>query len=365
MGAIISALGADGRDQAMIHFFHGAADPYSDLAIQVLPLLAKRYEVEIQAHRVSPPGEAAAPDPERLAGWALRDVERLIHGHGLARPGPAETLLREFDAADDVASGDALREQLGHYSSGMFTFEGRWYWGIDRLHYLERDLRAKGLERAGAPEGFIVPPRDITLAPFTAGARRPVLHVFPSFRSPYSYIALARVRALAEHYGAEVRLRFVLPMVMRGLPVPPTKSFYIVGDTKREADRLGLRFGPVVDPVGPGVERGLAVLHHAIPAGLGLAFAESFLQGAFADGIDATKDEGLMQMADRAGLTADQVQAALADPSWREVAEANRREMLDQGLWGVPSFRVDDRPLLWGQDRLWMVEDDLRAALAA
>ncbi|MBA3880131.1 MAG: hypothetical protein C0500_10500 [Sphingobium sp.] len=30
--------------------------------------------------------------------------------------------------------------------------------------------------------------------------------------------------------------------------------------------------------------------------------------------------------------------------------------------WGVPSFQVDDRPGWWGQDRLWMIEDDLRAA---
>jgi 2-hydroxychromene-2-carboxylate isomerase len=32
------------------------------------------------------------------------------------------------------------------------------------------------------------------------------------------------------------------------------------------------------------------------------------------------------------------------------------------GLWGVPSFQVDDRPGLWAQDRLFMVEQDLAAA---
>jgi 2-hydroxychromene-2-carboxylate isomerase len=35
--------------------------------------------------------------------------------------------------------------------------------------------------------------------------------------------------------------------------------------------------------------------------------------------------------------------------------------MLAQGLWGVPSFRVEGCAAVWGQDRLWMVEDDLIA----
>jgi 2-hydroxychromene-2-carboxylate isomerase len=30
----------------------------------------------------------------------------------------------------------------------------------------------------------------------------------------------------------------------------------------------------------------------------------------------------------------------------------------------VPSFRVDEQPALWGQDRLWMLEQDLLQALA-
>jgi 2-hydroxychromene-2-carboxylate isomerase len=125
-----------------------------------------------------------------------------------------------------------------------------------------------------------------------------------------------------------------------------------------------MAFGRIVDPVGLGVERGLAVLHHAIPAGRGYDFALAFLQGAFAEGIDATTDAGLSRMVENAGLSPKIIAAALADESWREVAEANRQEMLAGGLWGVPSFRVDDGEAVWGQDRLWAVEEDLRAAAA-
>ena len=45
----------------------------------------------------------------------------------------------------------------------------------------------------------------------------------------------------------------------------------------------------------------------------------------------------------------------------RAEAEANRAEMVGLGLWGVPCFRVGDTAV-WGQDRLWVIEEALRAA---
>ena len=38
--------------------------------------------------------------------------------------------------------------------------------------------------------------------------------------------------------------------------------------------------------------------------------------------------------------------------AWRERAAANRAELFDAGLWGVPSFKVGNT-VVWGQDRLW------------
>jgi 2-hydroxychromene-2-carboxylate isomerase len=184
-------------------------------------------------------------------------------------------------------------------------------------------------------------------------------------RSPYTYLAARRIRLLAEHYGADLQLRPVMPMVMRGLPVPLEKRLYIVRDSKRIAEHFGLPFGKIADPVGRPTERGLALLFQALQVGKGSAFAESFLQGVWAEGIDAGSDAGLLKIARRAGLDQAFVDAALADQSWRAQAEANREEMLGLGLWGVPSFRVDQRPAHWGQDRLWLIEEDLIEATGA
>ena len=388
---------------AQVHYFHQTDDPYSHLCVQLLERLGHGYDVDLLAHLVSLPEDSAAPDRERLGHWSLRDATLLAQAHGLEAPlappdvsavASAESCLAaslqsgrfvvdaaaisqrlwsaqpqpegqtHADAKVAKAAGTTLRKQLGHYLGATFFYGGEWYWGIDRLHYLEQRLREEGLCREPA-RALLVPVRDIALngapAVHTASKPKAQLHYFCSFRSPYTYIALPRVRQLAEHYGAHLQIRFVLPMVMRGLAVPREKSMYIVADVAREAQRVGMPYGFLVDPVGKPVERGYAVLHQAMKAGAGLQLAQSFLQGVWADGIDAGTDSGLYAIAARAGLDKAFVDKALADDSWRAVAATNRLELLDMDLWGVPSFRVNDLPGYWGQDRLWMVEQDLMA----
>ena len=67
-------------------------------------------------------------------------------------------------------------------------------------------------------------------------------------------------------------------------------------------------------------------------------------------------------MVERAGLSWTQAQEALRDPAWRVTAENNREELFALGLWGVPSFKVDDTAV-WGQDRLWAVQEALLRSL--
>ncbi|ABS61791.1 DSBA oxidoreductase [Parvibaculum lavamentivorans DS-1] len=348
------------RRRPLVRFFHQVDDPYSVLAIQAVPLLKERYDIDIEVHPVTAPDMAAAPEPKMLAAYGLRDAELLARHTGFSLDASGLTAIAPAPSAAALAAGDALRRKLGHYLGATFHFEGEWFWGLDRLSFLEERLAP--FRRSDAPGGFIAPRREIKLEPVRRAETPPLLEAFISFRSPYTYLAIDRLVKLASHYGADLRLRFVLPMVMRGLPVPLAKRIYIVRDCKREAERLGLPFGRISDPVGAGAERGLSVLHHAIREGLGPQFAASFLQGVFAEGMNAASKTGLMRMAQRAGLSRAQVRNALGDPSWREVAEENREAMFTGGVWGVPAFRVQGGDLLWGQDRLWAIEDELRAA---
>ncbi|MFM8481461.1 MAG: DsbA family protein [Gammaproteobacteria bacterium] len=357
---------------ATVHYFHQADDPYSQLAATQLDALRARYPIRLESYAVPPPDLAAAPQAEALRQWSQRDAARWAQHFGLTPPDPAMHPAELGGASSSspaaLAAGAALRRRLGHYLGGMFHFEGEWYWGLDRLHYLESRLAKDArLEEKFVP---LFPPPALQLASTFASplpsmkstGQAATLEFFCSLRSPYTWLATPRVRALAKHHGATLRLRFVLPMVMRGLPVPLAKRLYILKDTQREALRLGMPFGDVADPVGLPTERGLAVLHHAVQQGCGEEFLESFLRGVFAEGIDAGSRPGLERIALRAGLSSSAVHEALADQSWRTLAEGNREDMFASGLWGVPSFRVNGLPALWGQDRLWMIEQDLRAA---
>jgi 2-hydroxychromene-2-carboxylate isomerase len=386
----------------VVDFFHQADDPYAHVVAQVLGLFAARYEVELRVHLCSPPPDWAAPDRAKLKAYARLDAARLAARTGLiyADPGEqpppaqlaeAEALLAgalaqgQFldyaagitsalwagaalpdgprgDAVTAKVAGDGLRDRLGHYLGATFAYGGEWFWGLDRLHFLETRLAELGARRASAPPTPIFAPPVTPQAGAGKVAGDTPLEFFLSFRSPYTYIAASRARALAEAYGVPLQLRFVLPMVMRGLPVPATKRGYITRDTAREARRLGVPFGRIADPVGRPVERGYSLLPWAREQGRGFAYVESFLRGVWSEGIDAGSDTGLRRIVERADLPWVAARELIGNDDWRAEAEANRQTLLGLGLWGVPCFRYSD-VAAWGQDRLWVIEEALRARI--
>ena len=390
----------------VLHYFHQVDDPYSALAAASLPRLLARYDIDLQAHVVGPPPDSAAPERARLIAYSRRDAALLARHHGLEFQDPggqpsgdavaqaarqlvaASATGRFADVAGAVsaalwngaglagntgelqmataaatashqADADRLRQQSGHYLGATFLYAGEWYWGIDRLHHLEQRLQALGAQRPGV-QGALFPPAAEWDAPVQVSRPQPI-DFFVSLRSPYSAIVAPRVYALARHAGVPVRLRYVLPMVMRGLPVPREKRSYISLDAAREAHLRGIPFGRLNDPVGRPAERGLALIPLAQRAGREEAYLLSFLRGVWAEGIDAGSDRGLRTIAERAGLGWDDARAALRDEGWRSVAETNREALFALGLWGVPSFQVGD-VAVWGQDRLWAVQDALMQA---
>lgn len=395
-----------------LHYFHQVDDPYSALVAGVLPTLLARYDIELVPHVVSAPPDAAAPERDKLVAYSRVDAELLARHHGLSfrDPGrqPSATALVEatallvgtldpqrfaalagplmanlwqlkLDLREGIAQpqawvmgsaaaidahiqySDQLRATLGHYLGGMFFYAGEWYWGIDRLYHLEQRLQDLGVQKPGV-SGLLFPPAPDLQTDVALPTARDIEFYF-SFRSPYSAIVAPRIFDLGRRTGASVKLRFVLPMVMRGLPVPANKRQYISHDAAREAFVRGIPFGCLNDPVGRPTERGLALIPYAERIGQGEAYVLSFMHGVWAEGIDAGTDKGLRRIAERAGLNWAEAQQALRNDDWRQTAERNREEMFSLGLWGVPSFRVGTLTT-WGQDRLWALQDELLESAA-
>jgi 2-hydroxychromene-2-carboxylate isomerase len=393
-----------------LHYFHQVDDPYSALTAFALPALLARYDLELIPHVVSPPANDAAPEREKLIAYSRQDAQQLARHHGLtfsdrdAQPnalsldwttarlvkalstgrfaelaGPLSATLWRPEAmppeqALDSALSDlatsaevaahldastSLRQKLGHYLGATFYYAGEWYWGIDRLHHLERRLQTLGLAQHGVEGLMFAPDEDLqAIQPSTSPTP---IDFFFSLRSPYTAIVAERVFSLGRLTGAPVRLRYVLPMVMRGLSVPRNKRMYIALDTAREAFERNIPFGRLNDPVGRPTERGLSLMPYAEREGLGQRYVLSFLRGVWAEGLDAGSDRGLRTIVERAGLSWPQARLELNNAAWRKVAEDNRAELFSLGLWGVPSFRVGDFAV-WGQDRLWAVQEALLAS---
>jgi 2-hydroxychromene-2-carboxylate isomerase len=403
------------RQPRRVTLFHQVEDPHSFLALQGLSALKARlshrsvHELELRVVPVGAPAVDLTPEIERRRAWARRDARELAAHWALAAPWDADLdadlvtrangimlVSRAADAELEVASlvtealwrGDRERmadiertrgsvarsvigEALAHrgrglagsgaHLGGMFRFAGNWYWGVDRLHHLVRDLERDQEIEIGSP---LSP--DTKAPPSLAEvSRRPPagtpIELFYSFRSPYSYLALGRVSDIAERAGAPLVIHPVLPMVMRNLGVPWSKRLFIANDAKREADWLGIPFGKICDPVGPGAERCLAVFELASAKGVAVELCLSAGLGIWAEGRDVATDPGLRFVVERAGLSWDDAKAALADDGWRARAAARREDLLGMGLWGVPSFRCGEQ-CGWGQDRLPMLERALGLA---
>ncbi len=332
-----------GRAHA-IDFFHQVDDPYSHLALEAISLLLGRYEIEVRFHLTSQTDRDHAPEPDLLAAYARRDCAAVAPYYGLEFPADAhepsdadvatvEHLLAgltcesspdvcgdprfleialqagralwqsdrkdldrlatnipmatDEEVATAIDGGNELRSSRRHYSGGMFWYAGEWYWGVDRLHHLERRLIKLGATRgAGTEIRFDRPPLDPGRI---QNGGRLTLEIFPSLRSPYTAMIFERSLALAKSVDIPVTLRPVMPMVMRGVPAPPAKGLYIMLDAVREAKQIDAPFGNMYDPIGAAVERGFALWPYARDKGRGAEFLAAFLRAAFVEGRPRTQ----------------------------------------------------------------------------
>ena len=393
-----------------VDYFHQVDDAYAHLAAQALDALRERYAIELRPQLVEPELGPNQPEPELLASLARRDAAAVAPHYALefdgaeppaadatrlgqrilaaaapdsfggraVRVGQAlwrgdkdalEALASELGTADEartaraLAAGNRLREKLGHYSGAMFHYAGEWYWGVDRLYHLEARLQELGAANSDAGPRF--PRPEIPMHPVPDAARMQ-LEVYPSLRSPYTAIGFEKALALAEATGVQLEVRPVLPMVMRGVPVTFRKGLYIMQDTKRESETLGVDFGRMIDPIGEPVRRAYSLWPWAKQRGAGNALLAAFLRAAFAEGVDTSRVAGLRQVVETAGLPWLEAAAIVGDRGWEAELEANRLTLYEEmGLWGVPSFRLrgpagEPDFSSWGQDRLWLLAREIQ-----
>lgn len=399
-----------------VWYFHQVDDPYSHLAAQALRGFLERFDVRLRPRVVDRPTPIAIHEKKLWDAWARRECAALAPYYGLASrdagqepdaplvdlarrtllnleeaPGFAEaavaigTALQRHDrtalealaaehgsvppaaAAARFEQSFQLRHRLGHYLGAMFHYEGEWYWGIDRLHYLEARLEALGARRPSAPAGGSVTLRR--RAPAQIESReRVTLEFFCSLRSPYTHLAYERVADLCRRYPVDLVCRPVLPMMMRGVKADRRKGQYILFDTKREADRLGIPFGDIWDPFGDPVRRAYSLFPWARERGRAFEYLHEYSRAVWGERVDAWHEPGLRLIVERAGLPWPEARARLDTRDWEAEMERNVQDMLAAGSWGVPTLRLpataaEPEFTVWGQDRIWLLEEEIARRL--
>lgn len=380
-------------------------DPYSYLLSRYLPALAEHYDINLRIHLSEALGDDYQPAPDMLAEYAIADCARVAlelglpfldrgstppveHRRGLLAAlalregeddfvdallrflevywrGDNEAAARRVQAGADGAADKVIAtareelDRLGHYSSAMLHYGGEWYWGVDRLHYLTRRLDELGVARSDGGHPLLasinqVMHIDLPFSPPAAAQELPPLELFYSFRSPYSQLCLRRVYELADAFGLQLILRPVLPMAMRGMPVPKRKIGYIARDAMREAETHDIPFGDCMDPLGEGVERCHAVFAYAQSEKRAREFLLHAAELIWGQAVDAATDQGMRKITAKTGLFWPEAKQAMDNDDWREEEAANRQLMLSLGSWGVPTICMGDY-VVWGQDRIWLL----------
>lgn len=202
--------------------------------------------------------------------------------------------------------------------------------------------------------------------------------LFWSFRSPYSYLATGRYRALAEDYDLDILLRPVYPLAVRQPDFfernHPNWLRYTMLDVIRVAAFHGIPFGPPrPDPIvqdmatrkiadeQPYIYRLTRLGQAAARRGKGLAFADEASRLIWGGAENWHEGDHLAGAAERAGLDLAALDAeaeAEAEALDAEIT-ANQEALEEAGHWGVPTLVFEGEPF-FGQDRidlaLWRME---------
>jgi 2-hydroxychromene-2-carboxylate isomerase len=191
-----------------------------------------------------------------------------------------------------------------------------------------------------------------------------------SFRSPYSYLAIGRYRAMVEEWDVDIALRPVYPLAIREPDFfersHPSWLRYTFTDMFRVAQFHAIPFGPprpnpivqdlatrVIAAEQPYIYRITRLGQAASRRGRGLAFAHEAGQLIWGGAENWHEGTHLAGAADRAGLNLAELDAeALADAAAldAEIA-ANQATLEGAGHWGVPTLLFDGEPF-FGQDRI-------------
>ena len=179
---------------------------------------------------------------------------------------------------------------------------------------------------------------------------------FFDFISPFAYLQLAQFSRLP----ADLEVTLV-PVVFGGLlkhwgqlgpaEIPPKRRF-VYRFFQWNAARLGVPFAmPPRHPYNP-----LPSLRLCVAAGSSAEHVRALFHVIYGEGLQPDEPDGIEAMAK--ALNIADPETAMATPEVKETLRSNTAQAVADGVFGVPTFVVDDQ-IFWGGDATEMMLDYL------
>ncbi|MGE4372258.1 MAG: 2-hydroxychromene-2-carboxylate isomerase [Xanthobacter sp.] len=188
---------------------------------------------------------------------------------------------------------------------------------------------------------------------------RATLEFFYEFGSPYCYLTVERICALAEKASVEVHWRpFLLGPILaaQGLSTSPfnlhlTKGAHMWRDMERLCAHMGL---PPLTRPNPFPAHSVLAARVAIHlnAASRPAFTRAVYEAEFAHGRDISSRETVRQILAGLGHFSEAVIDGALVPENKTRLRIQTDEAIRRGVFGAPTFITTDGELFWGNDRL-------------
>lgn len=167
------------------------------------------------------------------------------------------------------------------------------------------------------------------------------------YLSPYPYLQLARFDELPETITIKPKPVLFAALLdhweHKGPAEIPAKARQTYFYTHWLAEQRGIPFiGPARHPFNP-----LPLLRLTLHLGSGLETIRTIYNHVWGEGNDGQSEESLTILAKKLGVV--DLEAALQNAYIKQQLRANTDEAIAQGVYGVPTFHIDEQ-LFWGDD---------------
>ncbi|MGJ8693798.1 MAG: DsbA family protein [Thalassotalea sp.] len=363
------------------------------MLVQLLPEFSARFNVRFELYLMYEHSEINYAS-KLWREWAIKDANQFAQCYGLVPikqapltkslvtgqqlwqletkniPNAAEifdktwhNLFTEFFAPSTPVISFQIKNQQrqlrkGHYQSASLYFAGEWYVGIERLDHLEHRLNKVNYHKG--PAEFKYNLHHLRYLEDFVSNKDDELTIYLSIHSPYAYLGWLQAQKLCQHYRIALRVKIVLPLLMRGINVPIEKQRYVLFDAIREARVKDLPIDDYFEPIVAGVINSYQVFPFAEQQNKAVAFIDAIFNAIYVQGRDLSKVRNIKAICRAIDLNYDEAISYALEHDWQKVTDENQKQLEQLGFWGVPCFTFGQTSC-WGQDRLFQIENAILA----